>query len=629
MSKLYELGQSVLSLSHAVDRLCENVESFGFRSPKNEPWYELLKFKALRQLSKRPYLVVAVMGGTNTGKSVIFNHLAGEIASAADHRAAGTKHPVCLVPADATQRMSVDSRISNAAGASPDSYEEETPEELLRRHFETFEVLPWTRPEDPLEESGEHRLFWRLGQNVPSRLLLVDTPDIDSDAQINWDRARTVRQTADLIIAVLTEQKYADAAVKKFFREANEASKPVILLFNMVDTEHDLAEVPLWSEQFTRETGVQPSEILLAPHDRSAVDSMNLRFQYAPGTKTAGEAVNLSQLLSQLHFETIKSQTLLGALRIICDPREGTLGYLDAIREESRKWGDARKTLENAEGIEITWPGLPTAVLAEEIRGWWEIGRPDWTKKIHNTYRSVGNALILPLRKMWTSFSQKKNADPMEEFRKQESQTVTMIVEKTIGQLEKMAETDNPVLREALQELLTGESRQKLLEQAKAAHQTLVPINDDFRQFLREALQKWSEENPGAMKVVRSLDLAAAIARPAVTITLVATGFVFVGSFVGHIVLETALTGGITGTGEVLVNQTGEGVKRSFAKLFQSVQEEYARNRARHFFGWFQREIWGNLIARLEQGEELPESPLFLEAETAVKHVLKHYEAAK
>ena len=62
---------------------------------------------------------------------------------------------------------------------------------------------------------------------VPENLLLLDTPDIDSDAPVNWRRADTIRRTADVLIAVLTEQKYNDAAVKQFFRMAVEADKPV------------------------------------------------------------------------------------------------------------------------------------------------------------------------------------------------------------------------------------------------------------------------------------------------------------------------------------------------------------------------------------------------------------------
>ena len=74
---------------------------------------------------------------------------------------------------------------------------------------------------------------------MPPRLLLLDAPDVDSDVAVNWQRARAIRQAADVLVAVLTQQKYNDAAVKQFFRAAVEADKPIVVLFNQVDLEAD------------------------------------------------------------------------------------------------------------------------------------------------------------------------------------------------------------------------------------------------------------------------------------------------------------------------------------------------------------------------------------------------------
>ena len=59
-------------------------------------WFELLTRKLVPQLTDDAFLVVGVVGGTNIGKSVIFNHLAGCRASATSPFASGTKHPVAL-----------------------------------------------------------------------------------------------------------------------------------------------------------------------------------------------------------------------------------------------------------------------------------------------------------------------------------------------------------------------------------------------------------------------------------------------------------------------------------------------------------------------------------------------------
>ena len=77
---------------------------------------------------------MAIVGGTNIGKSVIFNLLAGEVASASSPLAAGTKHPVCLAPKE----------LADPA--------------LLGRLFESFALHAWRSADDPLEDSPENRL---------------------------------------------------------------------------------------------------------------------------------------------------------------------------------------------------------------------------------------------------------------------------------------------------------------------------------------------------------------------------------------------------------------------------------------------------------------------------------------
>ena len=201
-----------------------------------------------------PLLIVAVVGGTNIGKSVIFNHLAGETASAATPLAAGTKHPVCLVP----------------PGCGDPA--------LLARLFEQFELHAWQSADDPLSDAAADNIYWRVGRNVPPRLVLVDAPDVDSDVTVNWQRARAVRQTADVLIALLTQQKYNDAAVKQFFRAAVEADKPIIVIFNLCDLEADRDYWPQWLARFRAETGAKPELIYMVPSDRAAAKELRLPF---------------------------------------------------------------------------------------------------------------------------------------------------------------------------------------------------------------------------------------------------------------------------------------------------------------------------------------------------------------
>ncbi len=227
-------ADQVRKLEHALAAVQPLAERVGVEPPTGQEWFQLLRLKLLPQLDVEPLLVVGIVGGTNIGKSVLFNHLAGEVASAVSPLAAGTKHPVCLVP----------------PGMEDPS--------VLARVFDGFHLKAWSSAEDPLRESPENRLFWRVGGNVPPRLLLLDAPDVDSDVTVNWRRARAIRQVADVLVAVLTQQKYNDAAIKQFFREAVEADKPIVVVFNQCDLDEDRAFWSQWLATFSAETGAEP-----------------------------------------------------------------------------------------------------------------------------------------------------------------------------------------------------------------------------------------------------------------------------------------------------------------------------------------------------------------------------------
>ena len=249
-----QCGEIAIRLDAALRQL-ETEASLLHPPPLEEcEWYRLLQEKLLPQLHDDAYLVVAVVGGTNIGKSVIFNHLAGTRASSTSPLASGTRHPVCLVPRDFQQRHD------------------------LATVFPGFELRPWSRSEDALEKHDAHILFWRTSDDAPENLLVLDTPDIDSDARVNWERADAVRRCADVLIAVLTQQKYNDAAVKQFFRRAAAEDKAVAVVFNQCQLPDDEEYWPLWLRTFCQETGVVPEVVYVAPNDRRAAEENRLEF---------------------------------------------------------------------------------------------------------------------------------------------------------------------------------------------------------------------------------------------------------------------------------------------------------------------------------------------------------------
>ena len=71
---VFDVGNTIGTLEPAAARL-------DVAPARGEEWFELLAHKLLPQLELPPLLVVAVVGGTNIGKSLLFNQLTGQRAS--------------------------------------------------------------------------------------------------------------------------------------------------------------------------------------------------------------------------------------------------------------------------------------------------------------------------------------------------------------------------------------------------------------------------------------------------------------------------------------------------------------------------------------------------------------------
>src|SRR5215204_1059623 len=149
-------SQITLHLFDALRELSRVAAPLQLDPLEGREWFEVLTRKLLPQLDGEPFLVAAVVGGTNIGKSVVFNHLAGCRASATSPLASGTKHPVCLVPPGFAERHDLPSIFSG------------------------FELRKWGEASQALEDHAEHLLFWRDSPDTPHNLLVLDTPDIDS-----------------------------------------------------------------------------------------------------------------------------------------------------------------------------------------------------------------------------------------------------------------------------------------------------------------------------------------------------------------------------------------------------------------------------------------------------------------
>jgi hypothetical protein len=602
---LAECAQLVRRLETAVQGLAQQAEVLGIPGLEGREWYEQLQRKLLPQLSGEPFVVAAVVGGTNIGKSVIFNHLAGVRASATSPLASGTKHPTCLVPGGFTTQHP------------------------LGEIFPGFELIPWSQAGAALDETDRHLLFWKPAPELPANLLILDTPDIDSDAPVNWLRADRVRACADVLVAVLTQQKYNDAAVKQFFRKAAAEDKAVIVVFNQVLLPDDEQYWPKWLETFSRETGVQPDLVYIAPNDRRAAEENRLPFYERPwplgaegGSTTASQPTprNLRDDLASLKFRDIKLRTLRGSLRQVVSEADGAPAWLAEVRRRSAGFQDASTLLSMQQLARIdNWPSPPATLFVNEIREWWRLQREGWTKTIHDGYSRLGETVLAPL-----SWARQKlsgpTPNPAEAYVAQERQLMLQTIEELYAELTRLSQLGNELLRPRLEKLLSGTSRSDVLEQL-SREQGNLNVTRELHEVVSQQMTRFRDESPGSFGLLKKLDTAAALARPVTSVALFAAAAGPAGhalapfvsdaiaqSLLVHIVGDVAGGAGAMVVGETAITGTASGLRVLEAR-FRQLQTAFTSRRVAWFADFLRRHLLGDLHAELEAALQVPQSP--------------------
>jgi hypothetical protein len=341
---------TVAALCEQVERLTPLAARLGADDPAAADWHAALFGKLRPQVAREPLLVAAICGGTNTGKSLITNTLVGAAISRSLPEAARTLHPVASLARGVAERVD------------------------LAELFPGFRPVPWTSEADALDASAADVLVWREdpGGTQPERLVVLDTPDIDGTLRENWHRAELVRTASDVIVAVLTQQKYNDAAVRDFFAAAAAAGKTMIVVFNMVDWPRQRERIAGWLATFVAETAAAPVAVYAAPHDFAAADAGRITLHPLPELTPDGSSQPLAERLASGDFDRIKRQAMAGAMRVVADPDRGLAAWLASIDRAAAGWRDSQRTLEREGRVQVELPPPPREVVWDEVWRWLE-----------------------------------------------------------------------------------------------------------------------------------------------------------------------------------------------------------------------------------------------------------------
>lgn len=566
---------SYASWAGSIAELCGQLAALeplalalGVAEPAGSEWHGQLFGKLQPQVSREPVLVAAVCGGTNTGKSLIANMIVGAEISRSVPEAARTRHPVASLPQGLAARID------------------------LAALFPGFVPMAWSSEQDALAPGDDDRLVWREDTTgrQPARLILLDTPDVDGTLRDNWHRAELVRNACDVLIAVLTQQKYNDAAVRDFFSAAAAAKKTVIVVFNMVNWPQQRERIGGWLETFKAETGIVPHAVYAAPHDCAMAEAGRIEFHALPEYAAAGPHVpaapagpaNLAASLAHVDFDRIKLDAMRGSLAVVLDTATGAGAWLDAFESTAREWQEAKQLLADEARVRVTLPTAPRELVWSEIWNWLEPRRSTFDLAVSKAYRVAGGGVLWAARRLGLARSDEEKRD---DFSAIELAALKQALADFVERLED-ASRRNPRLAAMLDTALVDGDRTAWYADLERRHAALPIVSDDYRTFVRNELDRFSTENPNLVRWILTGLNVGAVARPAITVGLGLAGAAVVPAaaataggistlvhHVGDVVVGTAATL----AGEGALGLTMAGLKPLIEKLFAGWSAERSR----------------------------------------------------
>lgn len=284
-------------------------------------WLTTLRHNVLPALDfDLPVLLVAVCGGGSTGKSTVFNTLAGQRLSDVGFRAGLTTRVLLAGHPRVLSGLAVARGLLHRLGQEPE---------------------PWTRATDATTPGPP---LYAATESIPPNLLLIDTPDFDTGEGGEWvnrKRAEAVLRTADVLVYVFTNAVYNNLANTRFMADivGGIGGRPTVLVYRISRAASDQEVLSHCRAVATNLFGGDASGPEGFPRQivglyRSHESDQVALGQAEPGLEPIGLTRQpLPRLLAGLDVAAIKRQVLGADLRRIV---KGAQSELDTLTHEAR-----------------------------------------------------------------------------------------------------------------------------------------------------------------------------------------------------------------------------------------------------------------------------------------------------
>jgi len=479
----------------SVARLDADLEAFpAIRAhvfAETAGWRDLLTYKLVPHLAGEGCLVAAVAGGTNTGKSTLFNLLVGSLASPSVTTAAATCHPVLAANARRTAQC-LDGKL--------------VPEFRPRLLDTPDQATDMSLPVDTLLVVET--------QGLPDDLVLMDTPDVDSIEKRNWEVADHLRAAGDVLVAVLTGEKYKDERVVGFFRQAADSCRLVLPVLNKANPEDDYAVARRQLEEFSMDVGMESPGFVVA-HDFAIGADLDRPIRGLDG------APDLRDYLRSLDVQEIKQRVYEGTIARFAQDAEGFIEHV----EETRAL--LRGTLDDLEALARTASEEYDPAPGKEVGGLFhqfvQSKRGAVRRSIGATSAAMARGVSAVGRRITGGFVKRATLEneaagdtPTDRLRELHAETVTRIAQTLAARCVDTARAAPAPAKQTLGDRFAELDVDAATEQVLAEVLEEKPVSDAFRAHAHATLEKWWADHSGRRRALEALDAVLATAPAAI-----------------------------------------------------------------------------------------------------------------
>lgn len=444
-----------------------------------EEWTNLLSHKLVPHLAGEGCLIVAVTGGTNTGKSTVFNLLLGRPVSPAVATAAATARP--LIAANAMRaKQCLDGML--------------VPE---------FDAVPLKDSEEIVaRDSPTNTLYVAAQEDLPDCRALLDTPDVDSIQREHWAVADTIRAAGDVLVAVLTGEKYKDDRVVSFFRQALASGRVVVPVMNKANPENDYEVARKQLSEFRELIGTDAPSFVV-PHDFRLANHLDRPI------RALDEELTLEAYIDALDVPEIKRRVYAGTVAHVA---QRAAEFLDGVDDVARALRTAAHEFEaRAEHASMQYEPTPGAAVGGLFHEFVQSKRGFPFQVMGNVSRGfvrLVSAFGRSVRGAVIRRATLEAPDPVtdESLHKVHGETIERIArELARGYHESARNLREPaahLVKEGLSHLNADRASAAILEATLRSDN----VSDEFRRYANRTLEAWWNDHRGKRIALQTID---------------------------------------------------------------------------------------------------------------------------